>query len=180
MLKCLLVIRPESSPWSSKLASGVNHVKGTVLLTIPVTLLAAGAGSGMTAAVACGAGCLAGVILSPDLDISSRTRSEYLVDRYLGCFLGSIWFAFWWLYARLIPHRSPLSHWPIIGTISRFLYVYFFGGALWYGVTWLLPGAATWIPMFTWLQEPIFAWALLGLSFADTLHYLMDFLPFWR
>lgn len=162
------------------MASGINHVKGTVLLSLPVALLAVGWGAGTTGAVACGAGCLAGVFLSPDLDISSRTHSEYLVYRYLGRFLGVVWFAFWWLYARLTPHRSPLSHWPILGTIGRFLYVYIFGGLLWYGAAWLVTGSAAWIPLFQWLQAPLFAWALIGLVLADTLHYLMDFLPFWR
>ena len=162
------------------MASGINHIRGTVLLAVPAALLAAGWGSEPGNAIACGVGCLAGVILSPDLDISSRTRSEYLVYRYMGRFPGALWFAFWWLYARLIPHRSPLSHWPIIGTMGRFLYVYLFGGFLWYGAAWLITGTGAWIPMFQWLQTPTFAWALVGLSLADTLHFFMDFLPFWR
>ena len=162
------------------MASGINHIRATVLLSLPAGMIAAGWGAGVQGALACGAGCLAGVLLSPDLDIPSRTRSEYLVYRHLGKFLGALWFAFWWLYARLVPHRSPLSHWPIIGTMGRFMYVYVFGGLLWYGGTWLLNGTGAWIPMFAWLQMPFFSWALVGLVLADSLHFFMDFLPFWR
>ncbi len=155
-------------------------MKGTILLTIPAAVLAAGWGAGPTGAIACGAGCLAGVFLSPDLDVPSRTRSEYLVYRYLGRVLGAVWFAFWWLYARLVPHRSPFSHWPFIGTMGRFLYIYLFGGILWYGATWLFTGSASWMPLFQWLRLPAFSWALVGLTMADTLHFFMDSLPFWR
>ena len=161
------------------MASGINHLRGTLLITVPAGLLAAGLGAGPAGAVACSAGCLAGIILSPDLDVPSRTHSEYLVYRALGRFFGAVWFAFWWLYARLIPHRSPLSHFPLIGTFSRFLYVYLLGGVLWYGAT-SIAGSPAWIPLFEWLRIPVFSWAIVVLDASDTLHYLMDFLPFLR
>jgi uncharacterized metal-binding protein len=44
----------------------------------------------------------------------------------------------WWrLYARIIPHRSPLSHWPILGTAGRLVFCCGPGAcvALWLGWT---------------------------------------------
>jgi uncharacterized metal-binding protein len=162
------------------LASGENHVKGTVLIAVPTGILAMAGGAGLLGGIACSLGCLAGVILSPDLDVEHRTRSEYLVYRYLGRFLGAAWFAFWWPYARLIPHRHPFSHWPVMGTLLRIAYMYVLGGILWFGATWVVIGQGSWMPLAAWLQNDHFVWGILGLVAADSLHFLMDVLPFWR
>jgi uncharacterized metal-binding protein len=162
------------------LASGENHIKATVLIALPTGVLAAVGGAGWLAGAACSLGCLAGVILSPDLDVEHRTRSEYLIYRYLGRFLGAAWFAFWWPYARLIPHRHPISHWPVMGTLIRVLYLYFAGGAVWFAAAWVITGRGAWMPLTQWLGNINFIWGLLGLAAADTLHFIMDALPFWR
>ena len=88
--------------------------------------------------LACGLGCLSGIILSPDLDIPNRTRSEYLVYRYMGKILGGVWFVLWWPYGKLIPHRSPLSHMPILGTALRMVYMYLVGSIVMFSVSGLL------------------------------------------
>ncbi len=162
------------------MASGENHVKATALIALPAGVLAALSGAGWLAGAACSLGCLSGIILSPDLDVEHRTRSEYLVYRYMGRFLGAAWFAFWWPYARLIPHRHPLSHWPVMGTLGRILYIYFAGGALWFAAAWMIRGRGVWMPLGDWLESIYFIWGILGLGLADALHFLMDALPFWR
>lgn len=55
---------------------------------------------------------LGGYYLSPDLDTESRPTNRW------GIFKG-----YWALYRRL-PHRSPISHTPITGTVSRLLYLF--------------------------------------------------------
>src|SRR5512138_3620962 len=71
-------------------------------------------------------GCLAGLIVTPDLDIRRITYAERLVRRSggrLGRFLAELWYALWWPYAHLVPyHRHPLSHFPLVGTLLRVLY----------------------------------------------------------
>jgi len=161
------------------LASGINHIKGTLLIAIPVGLVGFFGGGGIPDGLACALGCLSGIILSPDLDVEHRTESEYLIYRVLGKFLGAIWFAFWWPYGKMIPHRSPLSHAPILGTIIRILYIYGLGGILWFAFAWAITGHGTWLPMPNWLH-PLAFWWLIGLIFADALHYIMDVLPFWK
>lgn len=91
-----------------------------------------------------------------------------------------MWFAFWWPYAWLIPHRSPISHWPVLGTLIRLVYILLLGSIFWYGASWLVTGAGAFLPspnskLIEWL-----GWALLGLTLSDALHFLMDVLPFFR
>jgi len=123
-------------------------------------------------AAAFGLGCLAGILISPDLDQDNVTGSEQIVlNRSM--VLGMIWLAFWWPYARLMPHRSPASHWPIIGTALRLAYM----TALGIPILWALHRFG--LPVLTGLEAariylPLMAWGALGLAVADTVHFLRD------
>lgn len=126
------------------------------------------------AGVACSAGCLAGIFLTPDLDQQTLSHSEHLLVRWTFG-LGYGWVLLWYPYARLIPHRSPLSHFPILGTLGRLLYLAF----------WLcLPALWGW----KWFTLPthldaLWLWAAGGLALSDLGHYVFD-LPWcpraWR
>jgi uncharacterized metal-binding protein len=84
-------------------------------------------------AVAVCAGCLAGVIISPDLDEGNPTTSHYQVRRGLGIFFAAIWWLLWQPYVLLMNrHRSFLSHFPIISTAGRVGYL----GAIMIPVVW--------------------------------------------
>ncbi|NJN44419.1 MAG: DUF2227 family putative metal-binding protein [Anaerolineae bacterium] len=162
------------------MASGKAHATASLLLTLPAGLLAFGLGGDFSAAVACATGSLAGLILSPDLDVPQRTHSNYIMYELLGRIGGGLWFAFWWPYSRMIPHRSPLSHWPILGTLGRLLYIIVLSAPLWYGFTWFWFGAGSNLPtpnpvVTTWL-----GWAILGLILSDILHFVMDNMPAFR
>lgn len=70
-------------------------------------------GLGASIAMAFGIGALAGVFLTPDLDLGHHSASPiHLPVRIL--------FA---PYSYLIPHRSFFSHWPILGTLGRLAYL---------------------------------------------------------
>ena len=53
-------------------------------------------------------------LLNPDLDHNAGSRSyrRWWIMRVI-----------WYLYQCMVPHRSALSHWPIIGTTGRLLYL---------------------------------------------------------
>ena len=112
-------------------------------------------------------GCLSGILLSPDLDIESRTFSEYQVDRIFGVVVGWVWFAFWWPYARIIPHRNWMSHGYFVGTAIRLGWLY---SAIW--IPAALAGAVWSPPQSLW-------WWVLGLTVSDVLHTAMDKLSTW-
>jgi len=104
-------------------------------------------------------GCLLGVVLTPDLDQITISKSEWWIVRYVPV-VGWLWMALWDLYARLIPHRSFWSHAPIVGTAGRLLYLGTIASLRW-----------SVLPMLSivWVQG-----AILGLAASDTIHCLMD------
>jgi len=146
------------------MATGKQHASATVVAA-PVAGIVVLFLSGLDAlgAFLVCVGCLSGVVLSPDLDQETVTRSEWWVIRHtLGA--GWLWVWYWWLYARIVPHRGWASHAPIIGTIGRVSYISLpVLVAIWYFQPNFQPeDFAFLIPMF------------VGLVVADLLHWLMD------
>jgi uncharacterized metal-binding protein len=104
--------------------------------------LAAGAAAGgimfsitrnMTIAAALGGACMAGTIISPDLDEVNPTHSHMEVRRGCGMVAALIWWLLWQPYVLLMTrHRSWLSHFPVISTAGRVGYL----GAIMIPVVW--------------------------------------------
>jgi uncharacterized metal-binding protein len=147
------------------------------------TVIAGGALSGLLVAtqrpldetVAFAAGCLSNLFINPDLDLREVTYTKRVFTGSLGWLLARLWYALWWPYAHLlIPrHRHPLSHWPLLGTALRLLYL-----GLVFGVPLYLAGWAFKMPPFPEIPPETFTllgWWVGGLVTADTLHTLMDF-----
>ena len=85
------------------MASGRDHDRATLAWCLPMGLLTGwwlGWINGVLTALAFLVG---GLWLSPDLDVRSAALRRWGV-------LGAIW----WPYRRLLPHRSLLSHGPLI------------------------------------------------------------------
>jgi uncharacterized metal-binding protein len=145
------------------MASGRAHHGATLLVGIggAATLLALGEPTGHVLAYA--GGCFAGLVITPDLDVDNPVHSHYVIRRSGGCLIGSLWYGLWRPYARLIRHRAPLSHWPLLGTAGRLLYM---GLIAW--LVGLLFGYRPW-PLPAW-----FPWAVYGLALADILHWWLD------
>lgn len=131
---------------------------------------------------------LGGLFLSPDLDTYSRPYQRWGYLRWL-----------WWPYRQWIPHRSVLSHGPIIGTVLRLLY-----GGVWLGIfllclllflvtaqkmtSHLEIGQGELLPQGKFLFGHTLAWvylslrshpyhwltAFMGLEVAAMVHYLSD------
>lgn len=107
-------------------------------------------------------GGMTGLILSPDLDLVNRRGG--------GCMALIFWRAlgieaYWQLYGKL-PHHSPLSHWPILGTLGRLAYC----APLWAPFVWALSPYS--------LNQLIFFGAfILNLMSADMIHWFLDGAP---
>ena len=114
-----------------------------------------------------GLGCLSGVLLTPDLDQEGISAAEWrLVKATFG--LGFVWLALWWPYAFVFRHRG-VSHWPIIGTLTRLAYL----GGFWV-IIWLILGR----PDLPRAQIEYLGFGVAGLMLSDLLHCLMD--TFWK
>ncbi len=158
------------------MASGREHNLASTVVSAPlglgIGLILYGEGASLAVALRAGlsasAGCLAGILLTPDLDMLTMTKSEWLVVRWLPI-IGWFWLAIWDLYARLLPHRNALSHLPIIGAAGRLLYL----GGFAYGLWHLMRQPA--LPALPPSEMLIFG--VLGLLVSDSFHWLMDGCP---
>lgn len=122
-------------------------------------------------------GSMLGLVLSPDLDLPRSNARR----RWNNVRLGWLW----WLYESIIPHRSWLSHSPIIGTAGRLgylasalvcnTYVTAFVCARLFGVG-IVPEAviARVIMEGAKLTTEQYAVVFAGLALADALHLWMD------
>lgn len=156
------------------------HAKATLVLAAPAAIFAGVTTGSLQNALACGIGVLFGILLSPDLDMNQKTRSEYVVSRYLGRLIGWLWYLFWLPYAKAVPHRHAISHWPVISTLIRLLYILTLSFPLWCLVSWLATGSLAILPLSEIGRVSGLLWGILGLMAADALHYLMDVLPFFK
>lgn len=107
-------------------------------------------------------GLLTGIFISPDLDIDASTAEERLLEKIpiIGPIFSAVWQGIWFPYAKLIPHRSPISHWPILGTAVRAAYL------------WLI--ARVILLHFGILPPAVDFWFLGAWAIQDTLHWVLD------
>ena len=155
---------------------GPAHRRATLLLVSPVALATwygfrgHGAGTGALAAVGAAAWVLGTLALNPDMDILENSIHSKLQRRNI---LVWPWYLYWWPYAKLLPHRSKLSHFPVLGTIGRVLYLI---------VPVSLILAAFLSPpvlVDSLLKAPTEVWLvtsmiIAGMVISDTAHWLMD------
>lgn len=118
-------------------------------------------------------GCLTGIIITPDLDVAEGSISFYWVQRIAGRFISRLWGLFWTPYSAIIPHRSPLSHFPVLGTLIRLAYM-----VLIYHLIWMLLHHFVNVPPLAYhagIVIPAWGyWTFGGLALVDTLHAVMD------
>lgn len=99
---------------------------------------------------------LGGYWLSPDLDIKSRPFLRWGVLKVI-----------WLPYQRFIPHRSPLSHAPVLGSLIRLIYLAALVSPLWL----VLPD----LQRMQWaVSMPKVLAFLVGLELSALNHLLLD------
>ncbi len=94
------------------MASGIKHERATKFWAIPFGLALTVLSGPKTGIFGAFAFLIGGFWLSPDLDTPSLPQKRWGIFKIL-----------WWPYQKLIPHRSIISHGPIIGTTLRLLYI---------------------------------------------------------
>ena len=146
--------------------SGRVHSATSAILSAGLYYGASQAGYPVAHCAALAGGCLAGILLTPDLDVDRGSISDAHARRLGGCALGLLWSLIWKPYAYIVPHRSPLSHAPLIGTCLRLGYLVLVG-MIFIGIFKItgvsLPDLPAWWP-----------WAFTGLALSDLLHFILD------
>lgn len=154
------------------MAPGKTHELITLLASPAVSATAWVTTQDANIAVIAAGGCLLGVVLSPDLDLLQMTRSRRVATRVP--VLGHIFVVLSLIYAAIINtgkwpfvHRG-ISHWIVIGTITRWLWFIVMPIA----VLAFLVGN---IEAFDWPEfARIAAPAFVGNVIADVLHLIAD------
>jgi len=127
------------------LSAATCFVVASAIKPDPQLLLAAG-------------GALLGLMVMPDLDVDEGSISQHFV-RSTSWIAEKIWWGYWYPYRRLISHRSFWSHFPVVGTAIRVLYLFW------------------WFYLAGFSLPPAF---LSGLVAVDAIHWFMDMRLFRR
>ncbi len=109
-------------------------------------------------------GAFTGLVVEPDLDQDYQAAPLETMRQTGGDGLAKLWQLYWTPYARFIPHRSWMSHGPVVGTLGRLLYL---------APLYALP-ILVWTHFFGFPTAQLFAY-FVGLAWVDLLHYIMDF-----
>jgi uncharacterized metal-binding protein len=115
-----------------------------------------------------GAGCVAGLLVSPDMDVDKGNISDQLI-RKVSRPAQWLWRLFWTPYSLLIPHRHFISHFPIFGTLVRIGYIFMIINILnllLFTVSSLFDTVS-----FVWLWNWSF---FFGLCHVDAIHFVVD------
>ncbi len=137
------------------MASGKHHDRSIYFAT-PIIGIISIPFSLELGVIATSAHFLGGLYLSPDLDLVSKPYKRWGWLRWI-----------WIPYQRFIPHRSPLSHAPVIGSLIRLAYL-----ALWLSCFWVIfPGLQQVHWAITWEKAIAF---FLGVELSALNHLMLD------
>ncbi len=147
------------------MASGKIHAACSLALAATTFGAIAGGLGDTRLGGACAAGCIAGIFVTPDLDQEGISHSENtLIKATFG--VGFLWLMLWYPYAKLIPHRSPLSHFPVLGTALRLLYLAILAAIpAYFGFRFRAPSPEIWL---------LLQWGIFGLALSDLGHFIFD------
>ncbi len=137
------------------MASGRNHDL-SILFTTPIIGIIGISHSLELGIIAASSHYLAGMFLSPDLDTVSKPFKRWGVFKFI-----------WIPYQKNIPHRSALSHAPILGSTIRLMYL----AALLLPFWIIFPG----LQQIEWMitREKAIAF-LVGVELSALNHLLLD------
>lgn len=138
--------------------SGKSHTQATVTTSILVLFLV----KPIETALFVSLGCLIGIVVSPDLDVDVGHYGFRIIRMLFGDWVYKVWKLYWKPYAKIMKHRSVLSHFPILSTIIRFLYLF----SPIFLILWSIHPQ---IQLNLWIL-----WVFLGLCLVDAIHASMD------
>jgi len=144
--------------------TGKTHRAITIIATVAVSCAILATTLGVDATLYYAAGGAVGLVITPDADIDTKDSVEHKLLREIPL-IGAAWYALWWPYARMFRHRG-VSHWLVIGTLTRLLYLGFFATFA------VLALRLDVVPGETWICPAV--WGLGGLLVSDVLHTVVD------
>lgn len=155
------------------MSAGYVHTRASVLLAgaFASTALATHNTPDLQFAV----GALIGVMITPDCDVDNGFIAYHYIKKSLGSFAERIWDYIWFFYRRSLKHGSELSHFPIISTLGRITYLFFFAIVLPYLFMGIFIHFDLRYELLWWIGKICLYWrVVVGLMGADTIHFVLD------
>jgi uncharacterized metal-binding protein len=120
-------------------------------------------------------GAMVGALITPDLDVDKAYIGDKYILKRFGKVPHSVWRACWHFYRRSIKHGSELSHFPVVGTVFRLAYLFFFAIVLPSYLMAFFFGIDPAAEVAWWFGKVCQHWKIVvGLTASDTHHYFMD------
>lgn len=157
------------------MSRGVVHTKATLAVT--GGFLLGGLLTWNFLAIKYAVGSLIGVVVSSDVDVDSGDIADRYIRDRIGKPAERIWDGIWFFYRRSFKHGGELSHFPIVCTIGRIIYLFFIFIVIPEIIFYLLfPGRVDlwgelewWVRLIVNHKEIVF-----GLMYADFGHWVLD------
>lgn len=111
-------------------------------------------------------GCATGLLVMPDLDVDNGSIANNFIRKILPP-VEWVWKILWFPYAKLIPHRHPISHFPVVSTFIRIGYLFCVINLFYLLWSLLFDTVSSWIWIWNWSF-------FLGLCHVDILHWAAD------
>lgn len=135
--------------------------------------------------VSASVGALAGIVLSPDMDVDNGFIGNWYIRWLFGSLPEKIWRIWIRPYAVTLKHRSYISHFPIFSTLFRLIYLMFPVTILLFSrgksIVGSLMAQLISIPLLIALfllygsiGSYYFVFFVAGLCLSDILHFLFD------
>lgn len=136
-----------------------------------------------TMALGAAVGLVVGTYANPDVRDQEQVRNQAEHDfaARFGALPGLVWSAYWWPLAKLIPHRSYLSHLPGLATLIAFAWLVLPTLLMQYAIIAVFIDASLidWLTFV--LANKFVAGVLLGWALQDLAHLFDDDFKFhWK
>jgi uncharacterized metal-binding protein len=106
-----------------RISKGIVHTRAN--LAISAGFAVGGLLVGNLSGFVYGAGSLIGIFVSSDCDVNNGHIADKYIRNKFGKVVEKIWDGIWYFYRRSFSHGGELSHFPVICTIGRIIYLYF-------------------------------------------------------
>lgn len=121
------------------------------------------------------AGALVGIFVSPDCDVDKGFIAYHYIRKRLGDWAEYAWDRVWYMYRRSVKHGSELSHFPVVSTLGRLAYLFFFVLVLPYLVLDIFFPVDLRYELAWWFGKLCQYWrVVVGLMGVDFIHFFLD------
>jgi uncharacterized metal-binding protein len=120
-------------------------------------------------------GALVGIMLSPDLDVDNGFSADRYIRNSVGHVFETGWDIVWWPYRKAMKHGSFASHFPLVGTAGRIVYLWLIMVAVYLILSVFFPLMDIMYELTWWLEHVRARYPMLmGLAGSDLIHYVLD------